>query len=516
MKPLVFALAMLVNSAAFAAAPSTAPAVFDVRAYGAVGDGEANATKAIQSAIDAAAGGGGGTVLVPAGRYVTGSLVLRSNINLHVDAGAVLLGSENKDDFPLWVSKWEGDGVKPRHAALFTGEELENVSLTGRGVIDVRGKVWWTGRVSGVVKEDLRPFTFRLVNSKNVLIDGLTFRNSPMWTLTPLACENVNIHHVTIQNPADSPNTDGINPESCKNVHISDCLIDVGDDCVTLKCGTEDDGRREHRPTENVTITNCTMMHGHGGVVFGSEMSGSIRNVAIANCVFVGTDRGLRFKSRRGRGGAVEDVRANNIVMDGVLVPIAVNLFYAPGARGEKKITDTNPWPVDDTTPRFRRLRFTNISARNIKSAATFILGLPEMPVDDVVVSDCSFFVDPTATTPTAPEMFPDSKKIARAGILATGVTHLTIRNTDISDQSGPALTVTNGKGIAISELAVRTAPAGSPLILLNNVAESSIRNTIAPAGTTTAVQVKGKESTHLRLDDNDWSAAAKAVERSE
>lgn len=506
------AMAMLFLASA---ASGAAPAVFDVREYGAVGDGEANATKGIQAAIDAASAAGGGTVLVPAGRYVTGTLWLKSNINLHVDAGAVLLGSQDKSDFPKWVSKWEGEKVGPRHAALFSGEDLENVSVTGRGVVDARGKMWWDAKVSGVVKEDPRPFTFRLVNSRNVLIEGLTFRNSPMWTLTPLACENVNIHHVTIQNPPESPNTDGINPESCRNVHISDSLIDVGDDCVTLKCGTEDDGRQHRKATENVTITNCTMMHGHGGVVIGSEMSGSVRNVTISNCVFVGTDRGLRFKARRGRGGVVEDIRANNIVMDGVLVPIAVNLFYAPGARGEKKITDTNPWPVDDSTPRFRRLRFSNITARNIKSAAGFILGLPEMPVEDVACENLSFFVDPDNTQASAPEMFPNSEKRARAGFLARGVSRLTLRNVDISDQVGPAVFISDARDVAISELTPRTPAGEGEVIRLDNVAGASLRGCSVPANSATAVRVTGKESAGVRLEGNDFSAAGKILDLS-
>jgi polygalacturonase len=381
----------------------------------------------------------------------------------------------------MWRSKWEGEKVGTRHAALFYGEDLENVSLTGRGIVDARGKHWWDAKISGVVTQDPRPFTFRLVNSRNVLIQGLTFRNSPMWTLTPLACDNVSIQHVTIFNPAESPNTDGINPESCRNVHIADCHIDVGDDCITLKSGTEDDGRAERRATENITITNCTMMRGHGGVVFGSEMSGSVRNVTVSNCVFVGTDRGFRFKSRRGRGGIVENVRADNIVMDGVLVPIAVNLFYAPGARGEKKITDTNPWPVNESTPRFRRLRFSNITARGIKSAATFILGLPEMPVEDVALDNCSFYVDPDNTEKFAPEMYPDSRKIARAGLLARGVNRLTLRNVEISDQDGPAVSITNGTDVTLADLSLRTRSGTSPLIFLDNVPNPAVRNCPTP-----------------------------------
>ena len=148
-----------------------------------------------------------------------------------------------------------------------------------------------------------RPHLVRVVDCRNVLIEGVTLRNSPMWTISPLACDNVTITKLTVINPPDSPNTDGINPDSCRNVHISDCHVDVGDDCITIKSGKEDDGRRELRACENITVTNCTLMAGHGGVVIGSEISGSIRNVTISNCVFVGTDRGIRIKARRGRGG---------------------------------------------------------------------------------------------------------------------------------------------------------------------------------------------------------------------
>jgi polygalacturonase len=427
--------------------PSTQPATIDVRAFGGVANDDSSDTTSIQRAIDAAAESGGGTVMVRGGSYVTGTLWMKSNVNLHIDAGATLLGSQDMEEFPLWRSEWEGPNAATRRAALFAGEKLENVSLTGRGTVDARGAIWWKlQRDAPKGQEVLRPLLFRVVDSKHITIDGLTFLNSPMWTLSPLACEDVSITNVRIQNPPDSPNTDGINPESCNNVRISGCTIDVGDDCVTLKSGKETDGRRELWPTENVTITNCTMLHGHGGVVLGSEMSGDVRNVTISNCVFVGTDRGLRFKSRRGRGGVIEDVRADNIVMDGVLVPISVNLFYAPGSTpGDPKVADkTTPFPVDAGTPRFRRLSFSNITAKKIQYAAAFVQGLPEMPVEDVVVDNCLFLLDPTNEKAGAPDMMPQSEKIARGGFLASHVKGLKLRNVDIRDQLGPAIRIEN------------------------------------------------------------------------
>src|SRR4051812_42767034 len=275
---------------------------FNVVQFGAVADGETLTTAQLQETIDACAKAGGGTVVIPAGNYVTGTLWLRSNITLHLEPGATLLGSQRFDDFPMWTSQWEGAGVKQSRAAMICGEGLENIAITGRGTIDGRGAIWWESQRNnpGVIR---RPILVRFVDCRNVLIEGVTLRNSPMWTVSPLACDNVTITKITVINPPDSPNTDGINPDSCRNVRISDCHVDVGDDCITIKSGKETDERRELRACENITITNCTLMAGHGGVVIGSEVSGSIRNVAISNCVFVGTDRGIRIKARRGRGG---------------------------------------------------------------------------------------------------------------------------------------------------------------------------------------------------------------------
>ena len=424
---------------------------FNVRQFGAPGDGETPATAQLQAAIDACASAGGGTVLVPAGGYVTGTLWLRSNVTLHLESGATLLGSQRPDDFPLWASEWEGPGVKPGRAALICGENLDNVAITGRGTIDGRGRMWWDSQrlEPGVIR---RPLLVRLVNSRNVLFESVTLRNSPMWTLSPLACDNVTVRGVTIHNPPDSPNTDGVNPDSCRNVHVSDCHIDVGDDCITLKSGKETDGRRELRPCENVCVTNCTLVHGHGGVVIGSEISGSVRNVVISNCVFIGTDRGLRVKARRGRGGVVEDVRASNLVMDGVLCPIVINLFYGCGAWGEAKIADTRPYPVDETTPRFRRLHFSHITARRAKYAAAYILGLPEMSVEDVTLSDLHLALDESNTEAGQPAMAEVCEPHCRAGIVARYTRGLCLRDVTVCGQLGERVRVTDSSDTQVAQ----------------------------------------------------------------
>ena len=417
---------------------------------GAVGDGKTVSTAALQKAIDATAERGGGTVIVPAGRFVSGSIRLRSHINLHLEPGATIVGASDVSAFPKWSAAWEGIEM---HASLITGEALDNVSITGRGTIDGNGQYWWDlfrQKRLGKDNTDKRPRLVRLIDCRNVLVEGVTLQNSPMWTLNPVACDEVTIRGIIVRNPPDSPNTDGINPDSCRNVHISDCHIDVGDDCVTIKSGSEEEPRKQLRPCENITITNCTMIHGHGGVVIGSEMSGGVRNIAISNCTFVGTDRGIRIKARRGRGGAVEDIRVSNIVMDGVLCPIVVNLFYGCGAWGQSKVTDTSPQPVTERTPRFRRLRFSNISARRVKYSACYVLGLPEMYVEDVGFHDVAIYLDPDNTEAGQSAMAPIAEDLCRAGVVMQNVRGVRLSNVQVFDQLGPAVTVKNGRDVVV------------------------------------------------------------------
>jgi polygalacturonase len=456
-------------------------ACFDVREWGAVGDGETVCTEALQRAIDAAGEAGGGTVVVPAGTFVSGTLWMRSNVTLHLEPGATLLGVADVEAFPVWASEWEGS-AEPSHAGLIAGEDLENIAITGRGTIDGGGAFWWDLHRKKSLKH-FRPRLIRVVNCRNVLIEGVTLTNSPAWTVVPTACDNVTITKITIRNPNDSPNTDGINPDSCSNVHISDCHIDVGDDCITIKSGKEDDGRATLRACENITITNCTMLHGHGGVVIGSEMSGGVRNVAISNCVFVGTDRGIRLKSRRGRGNAIEDLRVSNVVMDGVFCPLVINLFYGCGAWGESKVTDRSAHPVDDGTPRMRRLRFSNISARNVKYAAGFVLGLPEMPVEDISFSDISIYLDRHNTELGAPAMAPGADGFCRAGFTITNARRVRLRNIDVHDPIGPAVSATDCHDVVISDLSATWDDEPRAAVELRNVEHHRVEGCRVPAG---------------------------------
>lgn len=435
---------------------------------GAVADGSTVCTAAIQRAIDLCGQRGGGTVFIPAGEFVSGTIWMRNNVTLHMDAGAVLSGDSEPGAFPLWATKWEGKEHVGVHAPLIAGEGLNNIALTGRGLIDGRGKIWWDAFQSGQMTGDNRPPLVRFVDCRDVLIDGLHFTNSPRWTLNPVACDDVTITRVTIRNPHDSPNTDGINPDSCSNVHISNCHIDVGDDCIAIKSGSEEDGRPNPRPCQNITITNCTMLHGHGGVVIGSEMSAGVRNVAISNCVFCGTDRGIRLKSRRGRGNAVEDLRVDNIVMDEVHCPIVLNLFYVCGTSAQSKLLDPNPQPVNSGTPQFRRLRFSNITARKVKYAGAFMLGLPEMFVEDIVLDGVSIYMDSTSREAGSPAMAAGVSDMCRAGIVLKNARNVKLRRIDLYDQLGPAVTIDNSQEILVSDL-YADADNG-PLLLVDGV----------------------------------------------
>lgn len=463
---------------------------------GAVGDGSTVSTAGIQRAIDLCGQRGGGTVFIPAGNFVSGTIWMRSNTTLHLDAGAVLRAAGDAGEFSIWDTKWEANPAIAVHAPLIAAEGLANIALTGRGLIDGNGKIWWDAFGDGQ-EPDMRPNLVRFVDCRDVLIEGLRFTNSPRWTLNPVACDNVTITRVTIRNPHDSPNTDGINPDSCSNVKISNCHIDVGDDCIAIKSGTEDDGRPNPRPCQNITITNCTMLHGHGGVVIGSEMSGGVRNVAISNCVFCGTDRGIRLKSRRGRGNAVEDLVVDNIVMDEVHCPIVVNLFYQCGTSEQSKLLDPAPQPVNSGTPQFRRLRFSNITARKVKFAAAFILGLPEMFAEDIVLDGISIHMDRENREAGSPAMAACVAAMCRAGLVLTNARNVKLRRVDLYDQLGPAVTIDNSQDILVSDLCA-SADAG-PLVRVDGIDSSTGEEEAAMDGGLTAGQDTRRVHTFTR-----------------
>jgi polygalacturonase len=420
---------------------------FNVREHGAVGDGQTLDSRALQTAIDLCAEHGGGTVYLPAGQYLTGSLFLRNNITLHLDSGAVIRGSENPQDYPVIHARWEGK-YQDTYAPLIAGQSLNNIAVTGRGTIDGCGATWWKAKEEKKLAHP-RPRLISFSDCSNVLIEGITAVNSPSWTINPVHCQNVTIHAVTIINPADSPNTDGINPDSCRLVRISDCYVSVGDDCITIKSGTEHERPDRYAPCRDITITNCTLERGHGGVVIGSEMSGGVKNVVISNCIFIGTDRGIRIKSRRGRGGVIEDIRVSNLIMDGVLCPFTMNLYYHIGERGNLDVSDKNPRSVNDGTPRLRRIHFSHISAREVKHAAGFLYGLAEMPLEDISFSNISISISDEADS-GYPEMADDIPSMSRAGFFIRNARRIRLAHVEVTGQIGEAFDVADCEDVTI------------------------------------------------------------------
>jgi polygalacturonase len=422
-------------------------ATFNIRDYGAVGNGSTKDTAAFAKAVEAASQAGGGTIYVPPGRYLSGAITLRANMTLEIDAGATILGSGDPADYPLRDSAFP-DGRK-EYSSLIYAEDAENVTIRGRGTIDGQGQYWWR-RMGWPTRlkvprdqrtpDELaqlallangRPQLIKLVRSKLVTVEQLHLINSPSWTIHPQLCEFVRIDGVTIQNPVPSPNTDGINPESCRNVQIMNSRIDVGDDCVTLKSGTDEAGRKMGRPDENITIANCVMLHGHGGVTIGSEMSGGVRNVAVSNCIFQGTDVGIRVKSQRGRGGIVEGLSVANVIMQDVASAFTITMFYM----GADKATDV--FPVNEGTPRFRDFLFSGITARGSKTAGQ-ITGLREMAAENMT--------------------FHNVHIQAQTGFTCTNAKDIAFQDVVIDPDKGPALTMTNCTNIDTARLKSRTA----------------------------------------------------------
>jgi len=417
-------------------ASSHVPSLINPRDFGARGDGHNLDTTAIQAAINASGEIGGGIVSVPPGHYLTGALFFQNNVTLQLDPGAVILGSEDPADYPIKPNRWEGE-ERLTHSPLIGGSGLSNISLSGHGVIDGRGEYWWKAYWEKQL-EYPRPRLIGFNDCTNILIDGLTLINSPSWTVNPVRCGNVSIHGLTIINPPDSPNTDGINPDSCNLVRISDCRVSGGDDCITLKAGTQREHPELRQACRDITITNCRLERGHGGLVIGSEMSGDVRNVTISNCVFVGTDRGIRMKSRRGRGGVVENIRIDNLLMDGVLCPFTINMYYHIGARGDPVVSDKNHRPVDEGTPSFRHIHISQVSAVNVKIAAAFLYGLAEMPLEDITFNEISITLS-NSTEGGHAEMADDIPIMSRAGFFVRNARRLRLENVVVNGQEGPA-----------------------------------------------------------------------------
>jgi hypothetical protein len=484
---------------------------FNVISFGAVPDGQTKCTEPIRKAIDMAASGGGGTVYFPSGTYLTGPVRLQSHITLFLDAGATLKFSTDFDDYlPMVPSRWEGITVT-NFSPLIYAYQAEDIAIVGRGTLDGQGQAWWDflhklrgnkneprskwqdefGRLNRerIAEMDygpltigfLRPPFFQPYECTNVLVDGVTIRDAPFWNVTPVFCEDVNVHGVTIISPPTSPNTDGINPDSCRNVHISDCLISVGDDCITIKSGRDADGRGIGKPAENYTIVNCTLLRGHG-LSIGSEMSGGVKNIAIANCVFDGTDRGIRIKSTRGRGGVIEDVRISNLVMRHIRdEAVVLTTSY----------TKTQPEPVSERTPTFRNIHFDGITGD--ARVACELTGLGEMPIEGIT--------------------FHDIQLDTRTGFALKDAKGIELHHVTVNTETGPSVIATTTDGLEIDGVSTTKPHAGTPVVQLDQVKSVFVHGCVAAPGTETFLRVTENSAGEVRLDGNNLKPAKTAVE---
>ena len=409
----------------------------------AIGDGEHDDTQALQAAILCCPENG--RVVIPAGNYITGPLFLKSHITIEWKKGAVLSLLTDRRRFPILpgvvfpsvnaeddcvVSVWEGNPLDA-FASAITGIHVEDVHLIGEGIIDGRAQQsdWWENPKKRNIA--FRGRLFYLYGCRDIQVQGLTFRNSPAWNIHPTYSENLGFYNIHVEAPWDSPNTDGFDPESCKNVRLLGARFSVGDDCIAIKSGKIYMGRKYHTPSEEIEIAWCAMLDGHGGVTIGSEMAGGVRHVRVHHCLMRGNDRGLRVKTRRGRGknAVVEDIRFEDVRMEGVKVPLVVNSMYFCDPDGHSPyVQSLEKQPVDDTTPTIGSIVFERVSARDCKACVAYLLGLPERPVRSMVMRDCDFSFSEDAD-PMVPAMAEKVPAMHHRGIIARYVDELTADN---------------------------------------------------------------------------------------
>ncbi|WEK20290.1 MAG: glycoside hydrolase family 28 protein [Candidatus Pedobacter colombiensis] len=411
--------------------------------YGAKNDGITLNTNSINQAISDCNKRGGGVVLIPEGLWLTGPIELKSNVNLHLKKNALLQFTKDFDQYPLVEGSWEGIPQMRNQSPIWAIGQ-QNIAITGSGIIDGAGEAWrmvkkdkltesqWKDLLAsgGVLSENkkiwypsekslkgskmkdpgmvvkgknaafyaeikdfLRPNLMVLTRCKRVLLEGVTFQNSPAWNLHPLMTEDLIIRNVYAKNPWYAQNGDGLDLESCKNVLVEGSTFDVGDDGICIKSGRDEAGRKRGMPTENVIIRNSTVYHAHGGFVIGSEMSGGARNIFVSDCTFIGTDIGLRFKTTRGRGGVVENIYAKNINMKDIAEEaILFDMYYAavdpvPLAGETRETPKVQLLPVTEATPVFRQFYINNIVCDGARKAV-FVRGLPEMSISDIYLDN--------------------------------------------------------------------------------------------------------------------------------
>ena len=429
----------------------------DASRYGLVADGTTDNTLKLQAALSTCPKGG--TVYVPAGRYRTCSLFLKSNTTLYLEKGAVLLGDNDRTHYPIlpgvipsenevdeyYLTGWEGNPLSS-FAGLLNITQVHDVVVTGEGTLDCdaeNGDWWVTPKIKRIA---WRPRAVAAVDSENICLHGITVQNSYSWTIHPIFVKHLDLLNFNINNPYNAPNTDGIDPESCEYIRIIGVNIHVGDDCIAMKASKVFLGMKLKKSCEHTVIRNCLLDKGHGGIVIGSEMSGGVKDMVVTQCLMDHTDRGLRVKTRRGRGkdAVNEGITFEHIRMDEVLTPFVVNSFYFCDKDGKTDyVQSREALPVDDRTPGFGATTFCDIEATNCHAAAAYITGLPESKVTRLTFQDVHVtFADDAE--PFVPAMACGVEPMVRQGIIAQNVKVLDLQNVVIEGQDGEELQLQN------------------------------------------------------------------------
>jgi hypothetical protein len=464
-----------------AGAPARAGALWDVTRSGAVGDGRTSDTEALQRTIDACGEAGGGVVLIPPGQFVTGALFLRNHVHLQLTAGATLLASQRFEDFPPVRGRHEGI-ERTVYASLINGHDLERVTVSGPGLLDGRGPPWWKAAEVTMKLRDAaklpreaesppeaplkwpRPRMVNFIRCRNVLVDGLTIKDSPAWNVHLVYCQDARVSGVTMRGQ-DARGTDNLVIDSCQRVQVRDCVLGAGADCISIKSGYNEDGRRVNIPCEDLLVTGCHLFYSYGsGIAIGSETAGGIRNVVVSDCVIDNCRIGVSVRSPRGRGGVVERIRVSNLVLDRINeMAVKVSNFFDSvrmegrfGAhltegRRNLEIARSRTPPVDIGTPTFRDFEFSGLTLGRVRDVG-LVEGLPERFIRAVK------FQDVTALG-------------VQSGVVCTNVTDVTISDLMVGRLEAPAVDARDVEALEVHRLKCRQRDPEVPVVWLQNVA---------------------------------------------
>src|SRR5690554_88068 len=424
----------------------------DVKAHGMIGDGVFDNTNALQRIIDDAPKNA--HIYIGPGTYFTSPIFLKSDLTIELAKDAIILAETDRLKYPIVKaqliradgsifeqSSWEGTPADT-FASIFTGIEVENVKIIGEGIIDenAQNSEWWVNHK--VMRGGAwRPKGIFLTHCKHIGLQGITVKNTPSWNIHPYFSSHLDFIDIKLESPSDSPNTDGCNPESCDHVNLIGIKFSVGDDCIAIKSGKFEMGMKYRKPTEKMVVRNCFMNKGHGAVVLGSECSGGIRDLTVEKCYFYDTDRGLRIKTRRGRGESmiIDGVTFDNILMDQVRTPLVMNMYYFCDDDGKTEyVWSKKALKVDNKTPFLGSFTFKNIVATNTHAAAGFFYGLKEMPIKSITLDnvDISYAGNPE---PFAPAMMSFLEPQVKQGFQFRNVQTVNIHNVNIHGQDGDA-----------------------------------------------------------------------------